>query len=60
MFDGWEHGIKVVSKYMGNTFYSEGVTDLCEIEKIYTPPSEGSWCEHIAHFRDVIEGYEDE
>lgn len=59
MFDDWEHGIKVVSKYMGNTFYSKGVTDLCEIEKIYTPPSEGSWCEHIAHFRDVIESYED-
>lgn len=57
-FNSIEDGVAVVSKYMSENFYSRGVTDLCEIMKTYTPPSNGSWCEGIAHFRDEITGYE--
>lgn len=56
-FDDWEHGISVMSKYMNDMFYSQGVTDLCEIMKTYTPPSQGSWCEGVGYFRDQIVEY---
>lgn len=57
-FDGWEHGIKVVSEYMNERFFSQGITDLCEIMKTYTPPSEGSWCEGVDYFKDIIHEYQ--
>ncbi len=57
-FETVEEGIAVVSKYMSETFYSKGVTDLCEIMKTYTPPSNGSWCRGVQHFGDEITGYE--
>lgn len=56
-FDSWEHGIRVVSKYMGDKFYSKGVSDTCQIMEIYTPPSNGSWCEGVKFFGDMIENY---
>lgn len=58
MFDNWEHGIKVVSKYMNENFYSKGVTEPCVIMKTYTPPSKGSWCKGVEFFGDVIENYQ--
>ena len=57
MFDSWEQGIEVVSKYMYDRFFSQGVSDFCEIMKIYTPPSNGSWCQGIDFFRDEIHEY---
>lgn len=57
-FDSWEHGIEVMSRYMYEMFYSKNVTELCEIMKTYTPPSKGSWCAGVGHFRDQILGYE--
>jgi hypothetical protein len=57
MFDDWEHGIEVMSRYMNNKFYSQGVTDLCEIMGTYTPPSNGSWCAGVDFFKDEIETY---
>jgi len=57
-FDGWNQGIEVVSKYLGNKFYSKGVTDLCEIMQTYTPPSDGSWCDGVMYFGDIIQEYE--
>lgn len=56
-FDDLEHGVSVVSKYMSDRFYSNGVTDLCEIMRTYTPPSNGSWCEGVGYFRDQIINY---
>jgi hypothetical protein len=53
-FKNTEEGIEVVSKYMNDRFYARGVTDLCDIMKIYTPPSKGSWCEGVGFFRDQI------
>ena len=53
-FSDWEHGIQVVSEYMSDRFFSQGVTDPCEIMRTYTPPSSGSWCEGIKFFRDRI------
>jgi hypothetical protein len=57
-FDTWEQGIAVVSKYLNQRFYSKGVTDLCEIMGTYTPPSNGSWCNGVSYFRDMILEYE--
>ena len=57
-FDNWVRGIETVSKYLSDKFYSQGVTDTCEIMKIYTPPSKGSWCEGVNHFGDTIQNYE--
>ena len=57
-FDNWVRGIETVSKYFSDRFYSRGITDLCEIMKTYTPPSNGSWCEGVNHFGDMIQNYE--
>lgn len=57
-FDNWEHGIKVMSTYMHDMFYSKDVTELCEIMETYTPPSNGSWCRGVAYFRDEITQYQ--
>lgn len=56
-FDDYEQGIDVVSKYLSKKFYSRGVTDLCEIMKTYTPPSNGSWCKGVGYFGDFIQSY---
>jgi hypothetical protein len=56
-FDNWEHGIASVSRYLGNTFYSQGITDTCVIMKTYTPPSDGSWCRGVNYFGDMIQNY---
>lgn len=58
MFNSWEHGIEVVSKYMNDRFFSQGVTDLCEIMRTYTPPSKGSWCNGVDFFGTAIDGYQ--
>lgn len=57
-FDSFEHGIKIVSKYMGKKFYSQGITDLCEIMRVYTPPSQGSWCAGVGYFGEYIQNYQ--
>ncbi len=56
-FDDYEQGIDVVSKYLAKKFYSVGTTDLCEIMKTYTPPSNGSWCKGVGYFGDFIQSY---
>jgi hypothetical protein len=57
-FDNWEHGIATVSKYMGEKFFAKGITEPCEIMKIYTPPSNGSWCFGVKYFGNMIENYQ--
>ncbi|PIS22637.1 hypothetical protein COT50_00785 [candidate division WWE3 bacterium CG08_land_8_20_14_0_20_41_10] len=59
-FSSWEAGISAVSKYFGANFFTKGITDPCEIMKIYTPPSKGSWCEGVKYFADLIENFESE
>lgn len=56
-FDSYEKGIGTVSKYLYDQFISRGVTDICEIMKVYTPPSNGSWCSGVQHFADLIKDY---
>ena len=56
-FANWQEGIEVVSKYMATKFHSQGVIDPCEIMKTYTPPSNGSWCNGVNFFSDVIKNY---
>lgn len=57
MFENVDEGIGVVSKYMAENFYSQGITDPCIIMKTYTPPSNGSWCKGVKFFRDQIMDY---
>ncbi len=57
-FDSIDQGIETVSKYMSTKFISKGITEPCDIMKVYTPPSKGSWCEGIKFFRDEILDYE--
>lgn len=57
MFEDVEEGIAVVSKYMSDKFYSQGITDPCIIMRTYTPPSQGSWCQGVKFFRDQIMDY---
>lgn len=57
-FDNWVRGIETVSKYFNDRFFSRGITDTCEIMKTYTPPSDGSWCEGVNHFGELIQNYE--
>lgn len=56
-FDNWVRGIETVSKYLSNKFFSKGVTEPCDIMRVYTPSSNGSWCEGVNYFGDVIQGY---
>lgn len=56
-FDSYEHAIQTVSKYMYTKFYSKNITELCEIMKVYTPPSAGSWCRGVGYFAEEIESY---
>jgi len=56
-FNGWAEGIKRVSEYLGDSFYSKGITDSCEIMKIYTPSSDGSWCNGVNYFGEMIQNY---
>lgn len=56
-FRNYEHGIKVVSEYLSNRFFKRGITETCDIMKIYTPPSKGSWCRGVNYFGDKIQNY---
>ena len=57
MFENWARGVERVSRYFGENFYSQGVTDTCEIMKTYTPPSNGSWCYGVNHFAEIFQNY---
>ncbi len=58
-FDNWARGIETVSKYFGDKFYSKGVTEACDIMKIYTPSSpNGVWCQDVKAFGQEIQNYQ--
>ncbi|GIW69629.1 MAG: hypothetical protein KatS3mg101_0376 [Patescibacteria group bacterium] len=57
-FDNFARGIETVSKYFADRFFSQGITDPCEIMKTYTPPSDGSWCRDVIHFSELFEQFE--
>lgn len=59
-FTGWEAGISAVAKYFGTNFFAKGITDPCAIMAVYTPPSNGSWCEGVNYFADLIQNFESE
>ncbi len=54
-FNGWEDGIATVSKYLADNFFSRGITDPCDIMRVYTPPSDGSWCRGVKYFGNIIQ-----
>jgi hypothetical protein len=56
-FKSYEHGIKVVSEYFSNRFYKRGIKETCEIMRVYTPPSNGSWCKGVNYFGEKIQNY---
>jgi len=57
-FENWVRGVETVSSYFSQKFFSKGTTDLCDIMKIYTPPSNGSWCAGVQEFADLITNYQ--
>lgn len=56
-FKSYEHGIKVVSEYLSNRFFKRGITDTCDIMRVYTPPSNGAWCRGVNFFAEKIQNY---
>jgi len=56
-FKSYEHGIKVVSEYFSNRFYKKGIKETCEIMRVYTPPSNGSWCKGVNYFGEKIQNF---
>jgi hypothetical protein len=56
-FKSYEHGIKIVSEYFANRFYKKGIKETCDIMRIYTPPSNGSWCKGVNYFGEKIQNY---
>ncbi len=54
-FEGWEDGIATVSKYLADNFFSRGITDPCDIMRVYTPPSDGSSCRGVKYFGNIIQ-----
>jgi len=56
-FENWARGVETVSAYMYQRFFSRGITDTCDIMKVYTPPSNGSWCKGVDYFGDIIQSY---
>jgi len=56
-FNNYEHGIKVVSEYLSKRFFKKGITDTCDIMKVYTPPSNGSWCRGVNYFGEKIQNF---
>lgn len=56
-FNNYEHGIKIVSEYLSKRFYKRGITDTCDIMKVYTPPSNGSWCRGVNYFGEKIQNF---
>jgi hypothetical protein len=56
-FKSYEHGIKVVSEYFSNRFYKRGIKETCDIMRVYTPPSNGSWCKGVNYFGEKIQNY---
>ncbi len=56
-FNSYEHGIKVVSEYLSKRFFKQGITETCDIMKVYTPPSKGSWCRGVNYFGEKIQNF---
>jgi len=56
-FDSWDHAITWVSQYISDTFYSQGITRLTDIEKTWAPPAVengDSWANCVQYFEDSI------
>ncbi len=56
-FSGWQEAITWVSKYVNDTYYSQGITKLTDIEKQWAPPSVEnghSWSNCVQYFEDSI------
>ncbi len=37
-------------RFLADAYIEHGITDTCEIEKTYTPPSKGKWCAAINYY----------
>lgn len=47
VFDSVHDWIEAEIKFMSKAYFSQGITDLCEIEKSHTPTSGGRWCSEV-------------
>jgi len=56
-FDSWEHAITWVSQYIYDKYYSQGITELTDIQRIWAPPAEAngnSWANCVSYFENQI------
>lgn len=56
-FDSWPHAISWVSRYIRETYFDKGITDLKDIAAIWAPPSieNGySWTNCVQKFQQTI------
>lgn len=56
-FASWDEAIDHIAKDLNKNFFARGLTEPCEFEKRYTPPSKGRWCKSIKYFRDEMLDY---
>lgn len=56
-FQGWEHAIQVMARYLATKYYSRGLTTPEEIGPIYAPPSVNtgnSWAKCVRSFMNEL------
>lgn len=56
-FDSWQHAITWASQYVYDRYYSQGITQLRDMEKIWSPPSatgDHQWSNCVAFFEENI------
>ncbi|MBI4091505.1 hypothetical protein HY419_01990 [candidate division WWE3 bacterium] len=56
-FESLDQAMESVAWDLATHYFNKGLTEPCEVEKVYTPPSKGSWCNSIKFFRDEMLDY---
>lgn len=53
-FNDYKEAIYTVTKTLANNYKGNGLITPDEIQKVYTPSSNGSWAYSVNHFMDVL------
>lgn len=56
-FLSWDEAFTQVAKDLSKNYFSKGLIEPCDVQKVYTPSSKGSWCKSIKFFRDELLDY---
>jgi hypothetical protein len=57
-FDNWEHAIEWVSQYVSERYYSQGITNLIDIQQQWAPPAAengNSWAKCVQFFENSMQ-----